>query len=152
MYDNQKPDWQQQVHRFHSEDLFSWREALPALEQFLNPDLRRFGRNACLSDFLELDVSCHETFLQNASLSYLNYMEPKNTPVDVQTIAAYFVCSVCGPDNASPLFMDMPFIIFHLFRSPVFRYFYQYEDRNWNLRKTIETPVSASRSQSPLNP
>lgn len=138
LYDNQKPDWQQQIHCFHSEDLSSWREALPALEQYLNPDLTRFGRNACPGDFSELDVSRYETFLQDAFLSYLNHMEPQNEPVDVQTIASYFVCSVCGQDNEAPLFMDMPVIIFHLFRSPVFRYFYQYEDRNWNLRKAIE--------------
>lgn len=34
--------------------------------------------------------------------------------------------------------MDTPIVIWQLFRSPVYRYFYQLEDRNWNLSRTIE--------------
>lgn len=138
LYADQEPEWRRQIDEFGSEDLSLWRRALPALEQYLKPDLSRFGRGACLGDSSDTAGSRYQTLLGNAFSSYLEHLEPENQAADVEAMAAYFVCSTCGVDDETPLFMDMPAVIFQLFRSPVYRYFYQYEDRNWNLRKTVE--------------
>ena len=138
LYASQDLDWQEQVRRFRAENLSLWSRALPALEQYLYPDLRRFGRDACPSDSSTSNHSPYVKRLKNAFRAYLSAMEPENITANIDVVAQYFVWSVRGIDNSDPLFMDMPAIIFHLFRSPVFRYFYQYEDRNWTLGKVVE--------------
>ena len=138
LYDHQKSQWQQQVRCFHEEDLSAWRKALPALEQYLNPDLSRFGRSACIDAGPNPEGAPYVTRLQAAFEAYLRQMEPKYKTDQLGTIAAYFVYSARGTDDESPLFMDMPSVIFHLFRSPYFRYFYNFEDRNYPLHKAVK--------------
>lgn len=138
LYADQEPEWEQQVHNFSSEDLSFWHRALPALELYLKPDLNRFGSSACLGDISDTANSRYQIRLEKAFTSYLKRMESGNRVANVEELATCFVCSTCGIDNEMPLFMDMPSVIFHLFRSPVYYRFYEYEELNWNLRKTVE--------------
>lgn len=138
LYADQEPEWEQQAHNFSSEDLSLWHRALPALELYLKPDLNRFGSSACLGDISDTANSRYQICLEKAFTSYLKRMESGNRVANVEELVTCFVCSTCGIDNEMPLFMDMPSVIFHLFRSPVYYRFYEYEELNWNLRKTVE--------------
>ena len=138
LYTSQEPGWQQQLERFRSEDLSPWKDALPALEQYLHLNTTRFGNGAHLSDLSDSDNFEYVNNLVEAFTAYLSRTEPKNSQVDLEALAACFVNSTYGPNDAVPLFMDLPSVIFYLFRSPVFRRIDQLEDHNWKLDKTVE--------------
>ena len=148
----QQEAWEQQIVRFHAEDLSRWKEALPALEQYLHLDTTRFEGRPPLGDMPNPNNSEFESSLYNAFRDYLHRMEPLSKKKEhgselehtrpkfkeARKLAVLFVNSICGPDDEAPLFMDLPSVIFHLFRSPVFRHIHNLEDRNWGLVQTVK--------------
>lgn len=136
---SQEEAWKEQVEAFWAEDLAQWRTALPALKQYLQPDLTRYQEEFFLSNCGEnFEKQCVES-LQKSFVQYLGRMEPRFTKEDEvsESAAAFFVGASCGDENKT-LFLDCPIVIWQLFRSPVYRYIYQFEDRNWNLSRIIE--------------
>lgn len=57
---------------------------------------------------------------------------------------ASWVLSFINGASDSFFFMSRPHLIFHLFRSPVHRYLFNYENRNWNLKHVIENASIAN--------
>lgn len=142
----QREEFIQQVKAFQKEDLSLWMRAFPALKQYLYPDIRAFQQR------LDFDIGfddrklhkCGEA-LQDAFCTYLNCMEVNTSGSKDQGIAkiskeltVYFMNSSIGEDSV-PLFLDRPELIFHLFRSPLYRYIYQAEDRNWNVSRVVHS-------------
>lgn len=136
---SQEGAWKEQVKVFQAEDLSQWRMALPAMNEYLHPDLERYKETFFLGDcHIEPDDQCAK-ILKSAFVQYLSCMEPhfpKREEV-AESAAASFAGAYYGKER-KPLFGDTPTVIWQLFRSPVYRYFYQLEDRNWNLGRTIE--------------
>lgn len=147
-----KEAWEQQLARFWQEDLSQWREALPALGEYLHLDTQRFAGTTSLDGIPDPRNSEFENRLYAAFHDYLCRMEPGRTLaqphskckkdesklVKDKTLAILFVNAVYIVDEAAPLFMDLPSVIFHLFRSPVFRHIHNLDDRNWSLVQTVK--------------
>ena len=109
------------------------------MKQYLQPDLERYKGTFFLGDcHAELNDQSAK-ILKSAFVQYLSCMEPyfpKREEVAENT-AASFAGAYYGEER-KPLWVDTPIVIWQLFWSPVYRYFYQLEDRNWNLSRTIE--------------
>lgn len=140
--DGQTSLWKEQVKAYQLEDLSHWQSALPSLKSYLAPDLTRYSKDSfSLGDSLDDDSEQCELLLKKAFSDYFDRVEPSAKRELIETIVdelSRCFLSSCRKDGIQPLFMDTPSIIFQLVRSPVYRYFYQLEDRNWNLRSTVE--------------
>lgn len=140
-----------QIRQYQKEDLSQWVTALPALGQYLDPDLKQF-ESGCTSSEIDRDDSMLKALyfkLQNAFFAYFKRMEPASSKGgktvyekhkrEVHHMAEWFLTAT--PDDSASehlLFSECPHLIFHLFRSPVHRYIFNYEDRGWDLKRVIE--------------
>lgn len=141
---SQKEEFIRQIKAFKRADLSLWKSALPALKQVLYPDLKRFQQELCLgyrAVVVGSNLSRCISRLNTAFSEYLSCAESSaksSEDIEILTaeLASYFLESYYGK-LYTPLFLDNPYIIFQLFRSPVLRYVYQFEDRNWNTNRII---------------
>lgn len=128
----QVPAFLRQVEDFQTETFSSWKIALPALKQYLHPDLNRFQRRKHLNFSHKLAHQIEQ--LNSAFQNYLSKMEPSCSPyVDTMGLATYFLCQSSIVGN-QPVFLDQPNVIFHLFRSPVHR---GIVNHRWDLSNTV---------------
>lgn len=135
----QKDEFVQQIKVFKKADLSCWKLALPALKQCLDPDFKRFEQEPYFEPILDSsDLQACASTLKHAMKEYLTSMETgsSSTKQPLNELAAYFLNSCSGTDE-TPLFLDQPHIIFQLFRSPLYRCIYQFEDRNWKMNRVI---------------
>lgn len=138
---SQEDAFMRQVKAFKRADLSFWKYALPAIKQILYPDLQRFQQELYLGyRTVDSDLPSCISRLKAAFSEYLTYAESsvksKDTETLISELASYFLESYYGKPYA-PLFLDNPYMIFQLFRSPVHRFVYQPEDRNWNTSRVI---------------
>lgn len=130
----------EQIKCFNRETFQCWKRALPVLEDYLHPNLEPFT-NLKQAIFEAPDTqseSCGK--LAKAFQRYLHYMEPsaKETDLFCKEAAEWFLSFSPNEKSGDKPFLASPHLIFHLFRSPIYRYVVHYEDRNWNLKRVIE--------------
>lgn len=115
----------EQVEAFHQSTLSEWRIALPALKQYLYPDLTRFQHRFAERSGTEGRWTRYINRLTCAFRRYLDQMEFFVSPnVNANDIAYYFICK-SFLKSKQPVYLDRPDIIFQIFRSPVHRCLYQ---------------------------
>lgn len=137
---NQEEAWKEQVEDFQTEDLSQWKKALPALQEYLHPDLTRYrGTVRLFGQAYTADIEKIGADLAKSFGQYLLRMEPhfQNRDTVPETAAWLFLTACYGEKNA-PLFLDRPLVVWQLLRSPVCRYIYQLENRNWDLSAVVE--------------
>lgn len=148
---SQLKDFEAQLSSFKKETLSRWKAALPVLKEYLHPDLGPMKKRAKStftsgSPGLSEEAACKK--LQKIFQEYLRQMEPSRRNASMSTedtdgrtrlsrMAEWFLSS--SPEGSPsddvmdrPFFMDRPHLIFGLFRSPVHRYIFNWENRAWN--------------------
>lgn len=156
---NQKAALQKQIEDFKREDLSVWRTALPALKEYLHPDLEHYRHLSSvraefdkvrtehsLKDFFNSFIlnGDYLTKLESAFSQYLKQMEPgvlskrkaKRDDDPVSGLPGFFA-GYWTKEAGKPFFLDQPMVMFQIFRSPVYRYLYQREDRSWSIRRIV---------------